>query len=188
MVTVLEFRIALPDHPSVFAVGVPHLAAIDRPFVPQEYQCFSWLGTAPSVYLCNLRACWLLHQDESVPLNEGGMEMDSVPVAGIDVSKRFSDLCILSPENQEFSATRIYHDKTSMDRAKNLLLKAQVEFGQAPVIVMESTSHYHLVLYQYFSKAGFEVLVINPLQSHALRNVSVRRIKNDRVRADRQWY
>ena len=43
---------------------------VDRPFVPQEYQCFSWLGTAPSVYLCNLRACWLLHQDESVPLNE----------------------------------------------------------------------------------------------------------------------
>ena len=34
--------------------------------------------------------------------------MDIVPVAGIDVSKRFSDLCILSPENQEFSATRIY--------------------------------------------------------------------------------
>ena len=105
--------------------------------------------------------------------------MDIVPVAGIDVSKRLSDLCILSPENQEFSATRIYHDKTSMDRARNLLLKAQVEFGHAPVIVMESTSHYHLVLYQYFSKAGFEVLVINPLQSHALRNVNVRRIKND---------
>ena len=158
---------------------------VDRPFVPQEYQCFSWLGTASSVYLCNLRACWLLHQDESVPLNEGGMEMDIVPVAGIDVSKRFSDLCILSPENQEFSATRIYHDKTSMDRARNLLLKAQVEFGHAPVIVMESTSHYHLVLHQYFSKAGFEVLVINPLQSYALRNVNVRRIKNDKVDAKR---
>ena len=63
---------------------------VGRPFVPREYQCFSWLGTAPSVYLCNLRACWLLHQDESVPLNEGGMEMDIVPVAGIDVSKRYS--------------------------------------------------------------------------------------------------
>lgn len=50
---------------------------------------------------------------------------------------------------------------------------------------MKSTSHYHLVLYQYISKAGFEVLVINPLQSHALRNVNVRRIKNDRVDAKR---
>ena len=50
---------------------------------------------------------------------------------------------------------------------------------------MKSTSHYHLVLYQYISKVGFEVLVINPLQSHALRNVNVRRIKNDRVDAKR---
>ena len=49
---------------------------VDRPFVPREYQCSSWLGTTPSVYLCNLRTCWLLHQDESVSLNEGGMEMD----------------------------------------------------------------------------------------------------------------
>ena len=104
---------------------------VDRPFIPREYQCFSWLGTAPSVYLCNLRACWLLHRDESVPIIEGGMEVDTVPVAGIDVSKRFSDLCILSPENQVFSATRIYHDKTSMDRARDLLLKAQAEFGHA---------------------------------------------------------
>lgn len=30
---------------------------VGRPFVPREYQCFSWLGTAPSVYLCNLHAC-----------------------------------------------------------------------------------------------------------------------------------
>ena len=72
-----------------------------------------------------------------------------------------------------------------MDRARDLLLKAQAEFGHAPVIVMESTSHYHLVLYQYFTKAGFEVLVINPLQSHALRNMNVRLIKNDRVDAKR---
>ncbi len=104
---------------------------VDRPFIPREYQCFSWLGTAPSVYLCNLRACWLLHRDESVPIIERGMEVDTVLVAGIDVSKRFSDLCILSPENQVFSSTRIYHDKTSMDRARDLLLKAQAEFGHA---------------------------------------------------------
>ena len=30
---------------------------VGRPFVPREYQCFSWLGTAPSVDLCNLHAC-----------------------------------------------------------------------------------------------------------------------------------
>lgn len=67
--------------------------------------------------------------------------MAIVPVARIDVSKRFSDSCILYPENREFSVTRIYHDKTSMDRVRNLLLKAQTEFRHTLVIVMESTAH-----------------------------------------------
>ena len=111
--------------------------------------------------------------------------MKPVPVAGIDVSKRFSDLCILSPENQVFATTRIYHDQTSMDRAIGILRQAETEYRQPPVIVMESTSHYHLVLFQYLTSAGFEVLVINPLQSHALRNVNVRKIKNDKVDAKR---
>lgn len=111
--------------------------------------------------------------------------MNTIPVAGIDVSKRFSDLCILSPDNQVFSATRIYHDQTSMDRAIGILRQAENSFSQSPIIVMESTSHYHLVLHQYLSSAGFEVLVINPLQSHALRNVNVRKIKNDKVDAKR---
>ena len=109
--------------------------------------------------------------------------MNPIPVAGIDVSKRFSDLCILSPENQVFVTTRIYHDKISTDRAAGILHRAEAEFGKSPVIVMESTSHYHLVLYQYLTSAGFEVMVINPLQSHALRNVYVRKIKNDKVDA-----
>ena len=107
--------------------------------------------------------------------------MNPIPVAGIDVSKRFSDLCILSPENQVFATTRIYHDQTSMNRAVGILHQAEAQYGQPPVIVMESTSHYHLVLHQYLSSAGFEVLVFNPLQSHALRNVNVRKIKNDKV-------
>ena len=67
---------------------------VDRPFIPREYQCFSWLGTAPSVYLCNLRACWLLHQDESVPLNERGMEMTRAH--GQEIIKKVKALIIQS--------------------------------------------------------------------------------------------
>ena len=38
--------------------------------------------------------------------------MNFGPVVGIDVSKRFSDMCILSPDNQIFAQTKIYHDST----------------------------------------------------------------------------
>ena len=34
---------------------------------------------------------------------------------------------------------------------------------------MESTSHYHLILFQFFTDAGFEVMVVNPIQSGYIR-------------------
>ena len=111
--------------------------------------------------------------------------MRTLPVAGVDISKRFSDMCILTPENEVFERLKIYHDTTSMERAQAALQKAAQTFGKAPVIVMESTSHYHLILFQFFSDAGYEVIVVNPLQSNALKNINVRKVKTDKVDAYR---
>ena len=58
--------------------------------------------------------------------------MNFGPVVGIDVSKRFSDMCILSPDNKIFAQTKIYHDITSMKRAEALLKKAADAFGNRP--------------------------------------------------------
>ena len=87
--------------------------------------------------------------------------MSYCPVAGIDVSKRFSDMCILSPDNKIFAQEKIYHDETSINRANALLQKAERLFFSKPVIVMESTSHYHLILFQFFSEHGYDVIVVN---------------------------
>lgn len=86
--------------------------------------------------------------------------MSYCPVAGIDVSKRFSDMCILSPDNKIFAQEKIYHDETSINRANALLQKAERLFFSKPVIVMESTSHYHLILFQFFSEHGYDVIVV----------------------------
>lgn len=116
---------------------------------------------------------------------KGGKAMETIPVAGIDISKRFSDLCILAPDNQVLAAVKIDHDEASLSRARALLQQAEKRYGLKPAVVMESTSHYHLIVHQYLSGAGFEVIVVNPLQSHALRNINVRKMKNDRVDAKR---
>ena len=108
-----------------------------------------------------------------------------VPVAGVDVSKRFSDLCVLSPDNNVLLRQKIYHDMVSMKLAKKKLHEIELECGARPVVVMESTSHYHLILFQFFTDAGFEVVVVNPIQSGALKNINVRKVKNDRVDAYR---
>lgn len=107
----------------------------------------------------------------------------NVPVAGVDVSKRFSDMCILAPNNEILTRMKIYHDLTSMERAATELQRVGKKCGAAPVIVMESTSHYHLILFQFFRDAGYEVIVVNPIQSGALKNINVRKVKNDKVDA-----
>ena len=47
--------------------------------------------------------------------------MNVFPVAGVDVSKHFSDMCILTPDNEVFDRVKVYHDTTSMDRAFGFL-------------------------------------------------------------------
>lgn len=48
---------------------------------------------------------------------------------------------------------------------------------------MESTSHYHLILFQFFSEHGYDVIVVNPLQSNSMKDFSIRKRKTDRVDA-----
>ena len=110
--------------------------------------------------------------------------MNQVPVAGIDVGKRFSEMAILSPSNQVYARIRINHDAYSnFDRAFELLRKAEKEFAAKPVVVMESTGHYHKILFHSLNKNGYEVCVINPIQSDSIKNIRVRKVKNDKVDA-----
>lgn len=105
------------------------------------------------------------------------------PAAGIDVSKDFSEMCIIAPDNTVFRRIKIYHDRTSMERSLLTLQETEDAFGLKPILVMESTSHYHRLLWQFMSGAGYEVLVINPLQSGGMKNINVRKVKNDKVDA-----
>jgi len=47
------------------------------------------------------------------------------------------------------------------------------------IIGMEATGHYWLALYSYLTEAGYDVKVINPIQSDAFRKMYIRQTKND---------
>ncbi len=51
----------------------------------------------------------------------GGLLMNNIPVAGVDVSKHFSDMCILSPDNTVSRTVKIYHDYVSMEHSLSFL-------------------------------------------------------------------
>lgn len=111
--------------------------------------------------------------------------MPEIPVAGIDVSKDFSDMCIISPNNNIFQTVHIFHDATSLRRALGALKAAETAFSEKPVIVMESTAHYHRIIAQFLQSSGYEVLVINPMQSESMTNINIRKVKSDKSDAHR---
>jgi transposase len=110
--------------------------------------------------------------------------MDYPPVAGIDVGKNFSEMCILSPNNEIYHRIKIYHDSIdSIKKAIGLLQKAEKDIAIRPVVVLESTGHYHKILFHYLSDSGFEVSIINPIQSDSIKNIGIRKVKNDKFDA-----
>ena len=112
--------------------------------------------------------------------------MNLRPIAGIDVSKYFSEMAILSPSNEVVARMKINHDSyADIERAVELLKKAEKDFASRPFVVMESTGHYHKILFHSLCKNGFEVSIINPIQTDSIKNIGIRKVKNDKVDAKR---
>ena len=110
--------------------------------------------------------------------------MNLRPIAGIDVGKFFSEMAILSPSNEVIARMKIHHDSNSdVERAIELLKKTEKDFASRPFVVMESTGHYHKILFHSLCKAGFEVSIINPIQTDSIKNIGIRKVKNDKVDA-----
>jgi transposase len=110
--------------------------------------------------------------------------MNFKPIAGIDVGKFFSEMAVLSPSNVVIARMRINHDSiTDVKRAIELLRKTEKDFDSRPFVVMESTGHYHKILFHSLCKSGFEVSVINPIQTDSIKNIGIRKVKNDKVDA-----
>jgi hypothetical protein len=79
--------------------------------------------------------------------------MNFRPIAGIDVGKFFSEMAILSPTNEVVARMKIHHDSnTDVERAVELLNKTEKDFASRPFIIMESTGHYHKILFHHFVK------------------------------------
>jgi len=111
--------------------------------------------------------------------------MTNQPIAGFDVSKRFSDMCILGPDNKVFARMRVHHNVSDIRKACGLLKSAEKEFAMIPTIIMEATGHYHRLLFHFLKNAGYEVTIVNPIQTNSIKNFSVRKVKNDKIDAYR---
>ena len=98
---------------------------------------------------------------------------------GIDIAKHVHEACIVDESGQ--MVTKTLRFKNSQSGGQKLLkwLIAHVPSSSNVLVGMEATGHYWLSLHTFLRKNGFEIDVLNPIQSDALRNLYIRQTKTD---------
>jgi transposase len=95
---------------------------------------------------------------------------------GIDVAKRTHEACFLSQDGREILRPRRFHNTRSGVRT----FLDDVERLPGPISIgLEATGHYWLALHDALTRAGLTIQVLNPLQTHAYRRTTVRKVKSD---------
>jgi transposase len=100
-----------------------------------------------------------------------------VIAVGIDVAKRTHEACFMGQDGKEIAKSRRFRNTRPGVRA----LLDDLQYLTEPVTIgLEATGHYWMALHDALRGAGLTVQVLNPLQTHAYRKTTVRRVKNDR--------
>lgn len=113
-------------------------------------------------------------------------KQNSEVVVGVDVAKDFSYFFIIDPFGKKLGkAFKVDHQLDSLNNASKKLKEVENQYNCRAVLVMESTGHYSKIPFHFFSQENFIVHMVNPIQSHSIKNISVRKVKNDKVDAER---
>lgn len=104
-------------------------------------------------------------------------------IVGIDVAKNKHDAIIIDSKGD--ALTKSFRIPNSHKGAETLINKIKsINTNNLPVVIgMEATGHYWLPLYSRLMQEGFEINVINPIQSDSFRNMYIRQSKNDSIDA-----
>ena len=97
---------------------------------------------------------------------------------GIDVAKRKHSAMVLNEKSEVVEQNFTFkNDRQGFDK----LLHELEPYAEQVLIALEATGHYWLSLYEVLTTAGYQVVVLNPLQVHAYQRSGIRKRKNDRI-------
>lgn len=100
-------------------------------------------------------------------------------ICGIDIGKNKHEASIIDQEGKLLAKSLRFDNRTTGGQALLDYIFKNNQDNDVVVFGMEATGHYWLSLYCFLFDAGFQVNVINPIQSDAIRNLFIRKTKND---------
>lgn len=101
-------------------------------------------------------------------------------ICGIDIGKNQHEASIISGDGHLIGKSLRFTNTADGGEKLIAYLSAHNPNGENIVIGMEATGHYWLSLYCFLFDKGFQVNVINPIQSDAVRHLFLRKTKTDR--------
>jgi len=100
-----------------------------------------------------------------------------VIAVGIDIAKRTHEACFMGQDGRQIGKSRRFRNTRP---GVGALLDDLRQLREPVTIGLEATGHYWLALHDELVRAGHSVQVLNPLQTHAYRKTTIRKLKTDR--------
>ena len=126
----------------------------------------------------------ILHGGLGVLVSEsrGGSKMN--PVVGLDVAKGESQVQAFLDKSKPFGKSfSMKHTREELDRFISLLNEIEVMTGQMPMVILESTGHYHSPVIQCLEEHEVLYILLNPIISYQAKRSSLRKVKTDAIDA-----
>lgn len=99
-------------------------------------------------------------------------------IVGIDIAKRNHEATIINESGDILGRLSFANSSSGGEKLLSFIEQNNSDNNMV-VFGMEATGHYWLSLYSFLIERDFTVYVINPIQSDGLRNLYIRKSKND---------
>ena len=106
------------------------------------------------------------------------------PVVGLDVAKGESQVQAFLDKSKPFGKSySMKHTREDLDRFIGFLKEIEGMTGQMPMVILESTGHYHSPVIQYLKEHEVLYILLNPIISYQAKRSSLRKVKTDAIDA-----
>lgn len=102
------------------------------------------------------------------------------PVVSIDVAKEVSEVQAFLDKGKPYGKSfSIKHNREELDGLVSFLGEIKSMTGKMPVVILESTGHYHTPIIQCLDENDVLYILLNPIISHQAKKSSLRKVKTD---------
>ncbi|WP_096241753.1 IS110 family transposase [Alteribacillus bidgolensis] len=106
------------------------------------------------------------------------------PVIGLDIAKGESQVQAFLQKKKPFKKTfKFKHDTEGLHRFYRFYEEMEQESGIRPVVIFESTGHYHEPVLPFLEEHNVTYYLINPVIAYESKKTSLRKVKTDSIDA-----